>query len=81
MRQTVNRIIYISFILVGLFSIYGQDYPVAAGLLGLAILFDPFDIRQSWSDKPSWQRAVFAVQGIMVIGLFIPWMVNFWSNW
>ncbi len=81
MQQRLNRIIYVSFIFMGLYSLIMHEFLASVGLLGLAILFDPFDIKQGWSKKPSWQKAVFVVQGILVIGIFIPLMGHFWSNW
>lgn len=50
-------------------------------LLGLGILFDPFNANQSWSEKPFWQKVVFLVQGIIVMGLFVPVMYNLLKNW
>lgn len=76
MKQKLNRIIYVTFIVTGLFSLIVQEYLFTVALLGLAILFDPFNINQSWGEKPFWQKAVFIVQGIMVIGMFIPLASN-----
>jgi hypothetical protein len=80
MKQKLNRIIYVSFTVTGIFSLIMQDYPVTVALLGLAILFDPFNINQSRSEKPFWQKAVFIVQGIIVIGMFIPVASNLLNN-
>lgn len=80
MKQKLNRIIYVTFIVIGLFSLIMQNYLVTVALLGLAILFDPFNINQSWSEKPFWQKTVFIVQGIIVIGMFIPVASNLLNN-
>jgi len=81
MKQKLNRIIYGSFIIVALLSMIMQGYLVTVSLLGLAILFDPFDVKQSWKEKPFWQKAVFVVQGMVVVVIFIPLMINYWNNW
>jgi len=81
MKQKLNRIIYGSFIIVALISMIMQGYLVTVSLLGLAILFDPFDVKQSWKEKPFWQKAVFVVQGMVVVVIFIPLMINYWNNW
>jgi hypothetical protein len=81
MKQKLNRIIYGSFIIVALISMIMKGYLVTVSLLGLAILFDPFDVKQSWKEKPFWQKAVFVVQGMVVVVIFIPLMINYWNNW
>jgi hypothetical protein len=81
MKQKLNRIIYGSFIIVALLSMIMQGYLVTVSLLGLAILFDPFDVKQSWKEKPFWQKAVFVVQGMVVVVIFIPLIINYWNNW
>jgi len=81
MKQRINRILYLSFIIIGIFSWVMDEFLTTAGLFGLAILFDPFDINQTWRDKPYWQKAVFVGQGMLVIGMFVPLMFHYWSNW
>lgn len=81
MKTKINRFIYSFFILVGLLSLLMQQYMATVSLLGLGILFDPFNANQSWSEKPFWQKVVFLVQGIIVMGLFVPVMYNLLKNW
>lgn len=81
MKTKFNRVIYLFFVVVGVVSLVMQEYLTTVSLLGIAILFDPFDADQSWREKPFWQKAVFSVQGLMVVGIFIPLMFNLWENW
>ena len=81
MKTKINRPLYLLFIIVGLLSLIMQQYMATVSLLGLGILFDPFDANQSWSEKPFWQKVVFLTQGTIVIGLFIPLMYNLWNSW
>jgi cytochrome b561 len=81
MKTKINRLLYLLFIIVGVSSLIMQMYMTTISLLGLSILFDPFDANQSWREKPFWQKAVFITQGTIVIGLFIPLMYNLWNSW
>jgi hypothetical protein len=81
MKNKVNRLLYILFITVGLSSLFMEMYMTTVALLGLSIFLDPFNPKQSWREKPHWQKAVFVAQGTVVIGLFIPQMISLWNNW
>lgn len=81
MKTKINRFLYLLFIAVGLISLLMKQYMATVSLLGLGILFDPFDVKQSWNEKPFWQKLVFLVQSIIVIGLFVPLMYDLLSNW
>lgn len=81
MKAKFNRFMYLFFVIVGLLSLLWQQNLTAVGLLGLAIVFDPFNVNQSLLEKPSWQKAVFLIQALLVVGLFIPLMYNLLTNW
>lgn len=52
------RIAYVLFILLAIYQvIVRKDFIDAATNLGIALIFDPFNIKVSWSDRPQWQRA------------------------
>lgn len=81
MNAKFNRFIYLFFVIVGLFSLFTQQYIGAVSLLGLAIVFDPFNVNQSLGEKPGWQKAIILGQAVLVISIFIPLMYNLWTNW
>ena len=56
--QGFYRIAYVLFILLAIYQvIVRKDFIDAATNLGIALIFDPFNIKVSWSDRPQWQRA------------------------
>lgn len=56
--QGFYRIAYVLFILLAIYQvIVRKNFIDAATNLGIALIFDPFNIKVSWSDRPQWQRA------------------------
>lgn len=66
MNNSVNRILYGAFLLLGLFQgLVQKDYIQAATSLGIGLAFDPFNLEQRWGDRPIWQKMVlFANLGL-----------------
>ena len=56
-NQTFNRVLYVSFVLFGIYRIVFGQFGEAAMMLGIALAFDPFDTNQPWNERPMWQRA------------------------
>jgi hypothetical protein len=56
-NQTFNRVLYISFVLFGIYRIVFGQLGEAAMMLGIGLAFDPFDINQPWNERPMWQKA------------------------
>lgn len=56
-NQTFNRILYVSFVLFGIYRIVFGQFGEAAMMLGIALAFDPFDTSQPWNERPMWQKA------------------------
>jgi len=63
-----NRVMYGAFVL---FSIYyllsGKDLADVMSNLGIALIFDPFDQKVTWSNRPFYQRAWLIVHVSIVL--------------
>lgn len=71
MKYPFNKFLYLGFLLLGLYeAIFTKDYVKAAGHLGIALAFDPFDTEQKWNDRPSWQKIVLIIHLAMVAVVF-----------
>jgi hypothetical protein len=71
MESPFNKFIYFGFLLLGAyFAIFQRDYSNAAINLGIALAFDPFDQKQTWKDRPTWQKAWLIVHLACVAMLF-----------
>lgn len=75
--HSVLRFLYGAFVLLGLYYlIFRQDPGSAISNLGIALIFDPFDQRVRWNDRPMYQRVwlvvhvvfVFVVMGMAFLG-------------
>jgi hypothetical protein len=52
-----NKVLYLLFIVFALYQVLAKySYVEAAGSLGIALAFDPFDTEQSWNERPIWQK-------------------------
>ena len=52
------RIAYLLFILLAIYQLVIQkDFIDAATNMGIALIFDPFNTKLAWTDRPQWQRA------------------------
>lgn len=71
MKTPFNKVLYIGFLLLGLYqALYSKDYMQAVASLGIGLAFDPFDTEQKWNDRPHWQRAVLIVHLALVAAMF-----------
>jgi len=69
MKTRFNKIIYIGFVLLGLFqTIFTKNYIEAASSLGIGLAFDPFNTDQKWKERPIWQKAALLAH-ITLIGI------------
>lgn len=60
------------FILPGLYLLIFTDaWMVGLGNLGIALLFDPFDEKVSWSDRPLYQRLWLIAHLVLLTGLLL----------
>ena len=71
MKNAYNKIFYTGFVSFGLYeAIFQKDYMQAASFLGIALVFDPFNVDQKWSDRPIWQKAILIIHLGLVAALF-----------
>lgn len=77
MKTPINKVLYIGFVLLGLYQlISSKDFMLAASSLGIALAFDPFNSEQHWKERPSWQILVLIVHLSIVFGLILIEMYN-----
>lgn len=57
MKTNIYRFLYGGFIALGLVMLFRNEWMQGASNLGIALVFDPFDTKQSWHERPRWQRA------------------------
>ena len=53
----VNRYTYILYLILVIYLLLKGDIEWAAVNMGIAMVFDPFDARVKWQDRPLYQRA------------------------
>ncbi len=71
MKSPFNRILYVGFVLLGIYqAAVSKDYMQAAASLGIAMAFDPFNQEQKWQDRPIWQKAVLIIHLALVAAMF-----------
>ncbi len=71
MNTKINKLLYIGFLLLGLFqAFFSKDYMQAAASLGIGMAFDPFDQEQKWNDRPTWQKAILIIHLGLVAAMF-----------
>ncbi|OYU80644.1 MAG: hypothetical protein CFE23_07925 [Flavobacterium sp. BFFFF1] len=66
-----NKVLYSLFILFSLYQILVRHlYIDASASLGIALAFDPFDVKQPWNERPLWQKIWLFVHLAAVGGIF-----------
>ena len=71
MKTAFNKYLYIGFVILGLYqAIANHDYIQAASSLGIGMAFDPFNPEESWTVRPTWQKAVLIVHLAIVAAMF-----------
>ena len=77
MSTTLNRFLYIGFLILGVFQVFwAKDYLQAATSFGIGLAFDPFDQQTKWTERPLWQKSILIVQLVIVLLLF---GLGFWK--
>lgn len=65
------RFAYVMFILFAVYQIsVSKDFIGAASSMGIALIFDPFNRKITWNDRPLWQRAWLIIHLAIVAALF-----------
>ncbi|MFP5041159.1 hypothetical protein [Parasediminibacterium sp. JCM 36343] len=67
----VNKVLYASFVVLGIYFLIKGDAMSAASNVGVALVFDPFDQTVMWKNRPLYQRALLFVQVSIVLSLFV----------
>jgi hypothetical protein len=53
-----------------------MDFIEASSLFGIALAFDPFDQKQSWKNRPTWQK-IWLVIHLAITALLFGYGVGF----
>lgn len=72
----VSRLMYALLVLVAAYFLFSREYDSAMSNLGIALIFDPFDPKVSWPDRPLYQRVWLGVHVAVVFGLLIMLIVG-----
>lgn len=64
-----NRIMYGAFVLLGIYFLVQRDIASAMSNLGIGLIFDPFDQKVNWQQRPSYQKIWLLVHLSVVLGL------------
>jgi hypothetical protein len=64
-----NRIMYGAFVLLGIYFLVRGDTTSAMSNLGISLIFDPFDQKIHWQQRPSYQKLWLIVHLSLVLGL------------
>jgi len=71
MTTPLNKVLYIGFLLLGIYQIvFSKDYMQATASLGIGLAFDPFNPKQKWTDRPIWQKAILILHLALVAAMF-----------
>lgn len=52
----INRILYVSFLLISVYYVLTSNFMEASCSLGIGLAFDPFDQKITWKERPRWQK-------------------------
>lgn len=64
----INRSMYSAFVLFSIYYLFmGKDLGDAMSNLGIALIFDPFDQKVTWSNRPFYQRVWLIVHASIVL--------------
>jgi hypothetical protein len=56
--KNFNKVAYAAFVIAAIVFLFtDKDTSNTAIFLGVALVFDPFDINQQWGERPLWQKA------------------------
>jgi len=67
----LNKPAYIVFVLVGIVFLILKDFSQAVIFWGLALVFDPFDIKLAFDKRPLYQKVWLIVHLAVTLSLFV----------
>ncbi len=65
----INRILYGAFTALAIYFLATSRIEEAMPTLGIALIFDPFDQKVAWNNRPSYQKIWLIVHLSIVFGL------------
>ncbi len=68
--RNFNKPAYIIFVLVGIFFIVKKDVSQASIYFGLALVFDPFNIKTPFNTRPFYQQTWLIIHLSITLALF-----------
>lgn len=66
-----NKPVYALFVIGGIFFLIAKDFSQASLFLGLALVFDPFNIEVPFPQRPFYQKAWLIVHLSITLALFV----------
>ncbi len=66
----INRGAYILYLILVVYLLIKGDYEWALTNLGVALVFDPFDVTVKWQDRTRYQKAWLIVHLVIMIAGF-----------
>ncbi len=68
--EKFNRIGYVAFVILALyFLIFSREVSQAMANLGIALIFDPFNQKQAFTERPFYQKAWLIIHLALVLVL------------
>lgn len=64
-----NRVMYGLFIALSIYYIFKSEWMTAASNMGIALIFDPFDQKIKWQERPLYQR-VWLIVHVSIVFIF-----------
>lgn len=69
MNPKINRFLYAGFVVLSILMISLGNTMAAVSDFGIALVFDPFDDKQPWAERPLWQRTWFFSHVVVLFGM------------
>ncbi len=66
-----NRFMYGMFFVLAIYFAIRGDWKSAAANLGIGLIFDPFDQKMKWEDRPLYQKLVLFIQAGSSLTIFV----------
>lgn len=69
MNPKINRFLYAGFVVLSILMISLGNTMTAVSNFGIALVFDPFDDKQPWAERPLWQRTWLISHVLVLFGM------------
>lgn len=69
MNPKINRFLYAGFVVLSIVMVNQGNMTTAVSNFGIALVFDPFDAKQPWGERPLWQRVWLLCHVIVLFGM------------